>query len=181
MDYCEVYDDGAIQFSIRKQAARLYSIITALVAVTAIAVALVVSGLVPFAPALVTVAIAWIAVVTAATARQKRLRQVAWCVKLTAESITGFDYERRRRSMDWNEVDRVDIRDDGLHVVNCQGDALCIPASFPEFHLLSHRIVRIAEEHAARLCINEKPWQEIDVYAIYPFLMEQATEGHGLR
>jgi hypothetical protein len=176
METCwEVYDDGAIQYNIRRQAARLYGVFTAMLAASAAVAAMIGAGVLPAGPVLVGLGVTWAAVGAFAVIHRRRLRSVAWCIKLSAERIVGFDYQRRRTSLAWNEVDRVDVREGYIAVKGLVDGQISIPSTFPAFAAISHRVTELAEGNGCVVCVDGRPWQELDVYAAYPFLMDETS------
>lgn len=104
-----------------------------------------------------------------------RLRSVVWCIKLSVHRIVGYDYARRKSTIPWTEVERVELDRSGLVIAEAPhegipGRVLRIPHLFPDFAALSHRVVEYAEAHGLPVCVDGRPWQFLDVEALYPFM-----------
>jgi hypothetical protein len=109
----------------------------------------------------------------------RRLQAVAWCVRLSFHGLIA-DFGHRRTALRWSAVARVEVDDDGLVVVGTDegGSAqrLRLPCSFPRYAQLSHRVVEYAEAHRRPLFVDGRPWQLLDLHALYPFLGDAVRE-----
>ncbi|HYE96200.1 MAG TPA: hypothetical protein VD962_08320 [Rubricoccaceae bacterium] len=107
------------------------------------------------------------------------LRRVVWCVKLSVRRAVGYDYGRRRTALPWATLARVEVTREGLLLVGPDegGRARAIHVShrFPEYALLSHRVVEYAEAFNRPVYVDGQPWQLLDVHALYPFLREHTA------
>src|SRR5690606_36866692 len=109
MSWYDVYDNIEVQLVTRKKAAALTG---AAIVVLACAVLMIAWGLIqrlPSCPVLVLGLAAAGSFMWWFTRRIGRQRRIVWCVKLSREEIDGYDYARRRRSIPWRKVERVDI------------------------------------------------------------------------
>jgi|GEM_PF-982675 len=174
-DWYEVFDDERVQQLTRLRVGRVS---TAAVAALAVGLgALPLAVLYAAAPLAVAAAILLgLGGVLAVLGRQMlRLRRVTWCLKVSVHRVVGYDYARRKTTMPWTEVERLDVDADGLLVVGAPqagrpGPVLRVPTLFPEFAALSHRLAEYAEAHGVPVCVDGRPWQLLDLHTIYPFL-----------
>lgn len=107
----------------------------------------------------------------------EHLRRIVWCVKISDRHIVGYDYARRKTEIDWVHVRTVRLTPSGLNVESRNGPVIEIPHLFPDFSVLSHRIVEYAELYGAPVCVDRVPWQHIDVHELYPYIEGDETVG----
>jgi hypothetical protein len=104
------------------------------------------------------------------------IRDRVWCTKISARRVIGYDLTQQRVAISWPDVDCVEIDRRGLLVRGRDesGSAcrLRIAPSFPDYTDLSHRFVDYAELHARPLYLDGRPWQLLDLHAVFPFLGE---------
>ena len=181
-DWYEVFDNEQVQLDTRKRVARLGAALVVVGATAVGAIPLILLhtpfpllgfGLAGFALLGLTV---W------ASRAFLRLRSVVWCVKLSVHRVVGYDYARRKTVLSWTEVERVELDSAGLLIAQAPtasrpGRVLRIPHLFPDFAPLSHRVVEYAEAHGLPVCVNGRPWQLLEVTALYPFMAECAIAG----
>ena len=117
----------------------------------------------------------WLGTVRWMANRMRRLRRLVWCIKLSEERIVGYDYTRRKAIMDWSRVQRVELTGEGLLLVGPELFAFEIPHLFPDFSVLSHRVVHYAEMNGVPVFIDGQPWQQLDVHQLFPFLAEDSS------
>lgn len=172
----EVFEDSEVQYVTRRKVALVTGFMSLLLALTFAAA--VYTHLLDVPPLLVIGGLLtlWCGVVAACLLRLRRLRRVVWCVKLSEREIVGYDHARQKTSIDWTQAVQVSLGDDGLLVEGEGGRSLEVPFLFPDFAALSHRIVHYAELYDVPILIGGRPWQQIDVYDLYPFLQEQTSE-----
>jgi len=118
----------------------------------------------------------------------REIRDRVWCVKVSARRVVGYDLAQQRMAVDWGDVDCVEIDRRGV-MVRGRDEAgtpcrLRIAPSFPDYTALSHRFVEYAEMHTRPVYLDGRPWQLLDLHAVYPFLAETvpargAEEGDG--
>jgi hypothetical protein len=175
----EVYDNQdallATRRRVRQMTAR-YGSASAVVAVAAPVVIL----LVPGGPWVAVGSAAVLVVAGGVVLRALReLHDVAWCVRLSFHGLVA-DFGRRRTAMRWSEASRVEIDDEGLLIVGTdEGSAvrrLRVPHTFPRYAALSHRVVEYAEAHGRPIFVDGRPWQLLDLHALYPFLGDVVSE-----
>ena len=171
----EVFDNEEVQRHARKQAAHLTAVAATAVLVTLFGAALGSEGSLPL-PLVGGVLVAtWLGTVRWMSNRMRKLRRLVWCVKLSEERIVGYDYTRRKAVMDWSRVQRVELTHDGLLLVGPELFAFEIPHLFPDFAELSHRVVHYAEMNGVPVFIDGQPWQELDVFHLFPFLTDDLS------
>lgn len=174
-EWYEVFDNEQVQLDTRKRVARLAGAVVVLVG-AAVGLAPVLLYLLP--SALLAVALvggALLGVFAWASRAFLRLRSVVWCIKLSVHRVVGYDYARRKAVLPWTEVERIELDAGGLVIAGVPregrpGRVLRIPFLFPDFARLSHRAVEYAEAHGLPVCVEGRPWQLLDVSALYPFM-----------
>lgn len=168
----EVFDADEVQFNTRQKVTRLSGVVVAAVALTVLTVGMAQSDAVPLPAVGVAVFSIWLAAVWWISRRLRRLRRVVWCVKLSDGHVVGYDYARRTVSLEWQQVQRVEITDADLRIVGSQACAIYIPSIFPAFAALSHQAVAHAEQHGVPVYLHGRPYEDLDVYALFPFLAD---------
>ncbi len=168
----EVYDNVDVQLMTRKRAAALTGAVTLAIMFSIAVLALGLEGSLPVPTALGWIALGWFGLSWWCLHRRRRLRRLVWCVKLSDREIVGYDYARNKSSLDWLDVDRIDIRDSALVVAGREDVCLEIAHLFSEFSELSHRIIRYADLYDIPVFIDGRPWQQLDVLDVFPFLAE---------
>ena len=181
-DWYEVFDNEQVQLDTRQRVAQL-------VVMVAVGLALAV-GSVPvmsyYLPSpLLAVGLGGallLGIAVWASQLFLRLRSVVWCVKLSVHRIVGYDYARRKSTIPWTRVERIDLDPRGLVIAEAPhesipGRVLCIPHLFPDYAALSHRVVEYAEAHGLPVCVNGRPWQFLDVPTLYSFMSDYEIEG----
>lgn len=174
-DWYEVFDNEQVQLLTRKRVAALGGGAVVLLVLTLVALALAHRGLVPLPVLAAFVGGGWAAAALVALVRLRRLRRVVWCVKLSDARIVGYDYARHKTPLDWHDVARIELAPQGLLLVGPGRLSLVIPHLFPEYATLSHRVVAYAERHQIPVFVDGRPWELLDVYAVFPFLHEVAS------
>ena len=176
----EVYDNVDVQLLTRKRAAAMTGAVALAIMLSIALLALGLAGSFPLQAALGLVAIGWCGFTWWCVHRRRRLRSLAWCVKISDRDIVGYDYARRKSGLDWHEVERIDVRSTGL-VICGRGDVqIEIAHLFPQFPELSHRIIGYGDQHGVPIFVDGMPWQQLDVYDVYPFLASIAAGGDGV-
>lgn len=170
MPWYDVYDNVEVQLLTRRQAAAVTGIVTVVLAVSAACLSLGLAGVLSLPLAVFVALLVGSAFIWWFVRRIRRLRRIVWCVKISREEVVGYDYGRRKRALEWSKVERVEVDDGSLTIVGPQPVSLEITHLFADFHCVSHRIVHFADRHAIPIFVHGKPWQQIDVYAVYPFL-----------
>jgi hypothetical protein len=97
-------------------------------------------------------------------------RQAVWCVKLSDRAVEGYNYARVRTRIDWTKVSRVSLTERSILVESHPGPSIEILDLFPDFSALGHRVVEYAEFFGIPVCVDGKPWEEMDLNSVYPFL-----------
>lgn len=174
----EVFDNEDVQFLTRRRAATLLALTMTLAGLTAMLLATTRAGAVSpwLAGGLITSS--WLTLAVVAVRRLQRLRRVVWCIKLSDRHLVGYDYTRRKTCLEWSCVQRLELTRKGLLIIGADARHLEIPHLFPEYATLSHRIVHYAERYEVPVLVDGKPWTELDVYALFPFL-ETNVSGEG--
>jgi hypothetical protein len=168
----DTFDASEIQFETRRSVWRLSGLGVAAVTLTVAGLALGRRGLVSTAALTWMLFATWFGCVWIVSWRLRRLRRAVWCVKIGAADVVGYDYARRPIALPWHEVERVDVTDDGLVVVASPYCFFEVPARFPQYAALSHRLVWTAERQGVAVHLDGVPWERLDVYRLYPFLQD---------
>jgi hypothetical protein len=171
----EVFDNEAVQLHARKQAAHLTAVAAGAVLVSLFGIALGSEGYLPMPGLGWLLVLTWFLTVQWMARRMRKLRRLVWCIKLSEERLVGYDYTRRKAVMEWSRVQRVEVTGDGLLIVGPALFAFEIPHLFPDFAELSHRVVYYAELNGSPVFIDGQPWQELDVFQLFPFLAEDPS------
>ena len=174
-NWYEVFDNENVQLKTRRQATRL-SLYTALaVMLTFLLTALALEGTLPMPAAGALLVALWVGLSTWLSHRMRKLRRIMWCLKVSPDRIVGYDYTRHKTLLNWPSVRRVELAPKGLLLIGEDRCTLEVPHLFPDFHLLSHRIVQYAERHDVPVLIDGQPWEALDVYHLFPFLASDAS------
>lgn len=168
----EVFDNEQVQFATRKQAATITAVVAATVGLTVAGVALLSSATVHPVIMVVSLMTMWMLTINWTYRKFQHLRRVMWCVKISDRRIVGYDYTRRQTVLDWMQVQSVDLMDTGLVVTGPDNQSIEITHLFPDFAELSHRVVFYADIYDIPVFVDGLPWQNIDVYDVFPFLAD---------
>ena len=174
-NWYEVFDNEEVQRHARKQATHLTAAVATTVVMTLFGMALGSEGFVPLPLVGGVLVVTWLVAVRWMANRMRKLRRLVWCVKLSEERVVGYDYTRRKAVMDWSRVQRVELTDDGLLLIGPDLFAFEIPHLFPDFAELSHRVVHYAEMNVVPVFIDGQPWQDLDVFLLFPFLADDLS------
>lgn len=172
----EVYDNVDVQLMTRKRAAAMTLMVTLAIMFSIAVLAMGLEGSIPMVAALGLIALGWSGFTWWCLHRRRRLRRLVWCVKLSDREIVGYDYARRKSSLDWLDVERIDVQEAALVIVGRGDVCLEIAHLFPEFTELSHRIIRYGDFYSIPVFIDGRPWQQLDVCDVFPFLAETGWE-----
>ena len=176
----EVYDNVQVHLLTRKQAAKMTATATVVLIFAIGCMAFGLEGTLPFLVAAPVGVSALVLFAWRSTKQLRRLRRIVWCIKLCDREIVGYDYARRKVVIAWSSAERIEVGDRSLVVVGPKSDSLEIAHLFPDFSEVSHRIAHYAESHRVPLFILGKPWQQLDLYDVYPFLSEDTSSpAHG--
>lgn len=175
----EVYDNEQVQLVTRRQAAVTFLVFAAALGETLFVIILAREGLLPLWLAIILTVGVWVVAGWRLIRHVRRTNHIVWCVKISPLEIAGYDYARRKTSLDWCEIEQVDLAREGLLIRGRDERHLEIPHLFPEFASLSHRIVEHAERHDVPIMVDGCSWENLDVHALYPFLSSEGTEFGG--
>jgi len=114
-----------------------------------------------------------------------KLRRLVWCIKLSDRHVVGYDYARRKTTLDWLKIERIVLASKGLVIDGPQpvttdgrftpGASIEIPHLFPDFATLSHRIFEYASLYDIPVFIDGQPWEQLDIYNVFPFLQDSPS------
>lgn len=170
----EVYDNVDVQLMTRKRAAALTGAVTLAIMFSIGVLAVGLEGSLPLSAALGLIAVGWALFTWWCLRRNRRLRSLVWCVKLSDREIVGYDYARRKSAIDWLNVERIDVRGEALIVIGRGNVCLEIAHLFRDFAELSHRIMKYGDLYSIPVYVDGRPWQQLDLQEVYPFLAEDA-------
>ncbi len=113
----------------------------------------------------------------------RAIRDLVWCVKLSVRRVIGYDLTQKRMALAWPDVDCVEIDKRGMLIRGRdETGAACrlrVAPEFPDYVRLAHRFVDYAEAYSRPVYIDGRPWQLIDLAAVYPFLGETVAIARG--
>ena len=86
--------------------------------------------------------------------------------------MSGLNYARQRTTLAWSDVVSLDLHPGGLTLVGLTGldgrrPVLEVPATFPQFSDVAHRLAACAEANYVPVLVDGMMWQELDVYTFY--------------
>lgn len=168
-----IFDASEVQLHTRRKVRWVYLSFSFLTVLTLCSLAFVRLG--HLSPSALTwgLPIVWLVAGSGLGWQLRRLRRTVWCVKLSEGDIVGYDYARRKTVFAWTEVERIDVRDAGLTIMASPHCFFEISTRFPDFAALSHQAAQHADQHEITLCIDGEPWENLDVYQLYPFLSNE--------
>ena len=173
----EVFDNEEVQLLTRRQVGQLSGIVVLTIVFTLSGLALAHADAVSLPLTGLAIFLAWLITVRWIAMRLRKLRRVMWCIKLSDRCIVGYDYTRQKTTLDWTNVQRVELAGRGIAVFGPPPCSFEIPHLFPDFAELSHRILYYAEFYDVPVFIDGQALNELDVYALYPFLDENPSPG----
>lgn len=175
-DYFEVYDNEQVQLVTRRQATFTFVVLAGAIAGSLLLIVLTREAVVPFWAGLSLTLIVWGVAAYRLAHHFSRTNHVVWCVKISVAQVAGYDYARRQTSLFWTDVREVDLCDQGLRIRGVTDKHIEIPHLFPDFPSLSHRIVEHAERHHVPIFVDGRPFEDLDLYALYPFLSSAESQ-----
>lgn len=174
----EVFDNEEVQLTTRRKAMALSAIVVMAIGITIVSVAATMSGQMSGFGAFVLITLVWLASAGWCGTRLRRLRRVAWCLKVSDEEVVAYDYARRKTVIPWNAVTRIDWTDHSLVISGQPPCSIEIPELFSDFAALSHTMYGCAEREKIAIFVDGQPLHVLDVYRLYPFLRELSIEPH---
>ena len=173
----EVFENDEVQWRTRRHAALLTSMATAAILLT-VGVALTAwADLIALPLASGALALIWASAGIGLAVGFRRLRRMAWCVKVSEAGIVCYDYARRPVRLGWDCIERIDLLRAGLLIVGPAPCLVVVSHLFPDFPALSHSLVDQAEAHGVSVYVDGRPWQSLDVYSHFPELTEGEVQG----
>lgn len=168
----EVFDNEEVQLSTRRKVMALSVIVMVAACVTIICVAATLSGQITAGAGFLTISATWCGAVFWLATRLRRLRRVAWCLKISDDAVVAYDYARRKTVIPWSAVTRIDWTDHSLLIAGQAPCAIEIPELFTDFAALSHSVYERSERSDVPVFVDGQPLPVLDVYQLYPFLRE---------
>ncbi|NBB73848.1 MAG: hypothetical protein GVY35_09230 [Bacteroidetes bacterium] len=105
--------------------------------------------------------------------RRRHLARTIWCVKVSPEGVVGYDCARRKMRIRWTDVEQIDVTDEALLVIESPYRFVTISVSFFDYPTLSHCVLAYAEPHDIPLALEGHLVNDLNVYALYPFLTDE--------
>lgn len=176
-EWFEVYDAKGVLRRARRRASRLvwtYALVSGvLIAAAPVAMFVLPRGGMPVAGlcafGLVGYGI-WLMI------RLNQIHRKLWRFDVSVHRALGYDTGRRSRALTWSNVYQVEVDDSGLTLVGRTHGSwvrLQIPKTFPKYTSLAHRVVDYAEAHDRPVWVDGRPWEMLDLQALYPFLRSE--------
>lgn len=181
----EVFENSEVQYLTRRQVATLTGIAvgTALASIAGYEIG--VRTQVPMWLIGSSIAASWVIVFWWVLQRFGKLRRLVWCIKFSDRHLVGYDYARRKTTLDWIKIERIILGSKGLIIDGPPSKAtdgrfttstsIEIPHLFPDFATLSHRIFEYANLYEIPVFIDGQPWEQLDVYHVFPFLQDSPS------
>lgn len=161
--------------AVRYRMARLQGMLWAIV-VAAAGFILLSRTLVVVSPAAIgSGAVLVLAILACLGIRRCQLSRTVWCVKVLPDSIVAYDCSCRKTTLAWQNIQRVNVTDDALWIGLSPTRSIALSTSFNDFTDLSHHITRHAEAHGIPVCLDGRPVEDLDVYALCPFLSDDSS------
>lgn len=175
----DVFDADEVQLQTRRQAAQVSVAAMAAVVLTGLWIILGHRQVVAWPLASGGLCATWALAVIWAARRLRRLRRVVWCVKLTEQGVTGYDYARRPISLAWNEVRRVDLTDGALRIVRSRHCVLHVSHQFDGFEALARRAIAEAEQAGAAIWLDGQPLRDVPLDTLRALVSDPPGSAHG--
>ncbi len=174
----EVFDNEEVQLNTRRKATALGMVVGGAVVITILAVAATLSGQIGGAAAFLILSGTWAGTRLICAVRLRRLRRIAWCLKISHEAVTAYDYARRKKVIAWTAVSRIDWTNEGLTISSESPCVIEIPEVFSDFAALSHTVYDFAGRMNIPVYVDSQALTVLDVARIYPFLSEFSIVPH---
>lgn len=168
----EVFDNEDVQLSTRRKVTALSAVATVAATATLICLSALSSGSINAVGAVAVLIAIWIGTGVWCIARLRALRRVAWCLKISDESVLAYDYSRKKILIPWSRIQRVEWTDRSVLIAGPPPCTVEIPRLFGDFAALSHLLRSHAERRRVPIYVDGRPVTDLDVYQIYPFLRE---------
>ena len=95
-----------------------------------------------------------------------------WRIDLSVHQAVGHAVGGQHRALAWPTLDRVDVSARGLTLTGHDPDGrpvrIEVGPTMPDFAALSHRVVEYAEAFHRPVCVDGRPWESLDLTALYP-------------
>lgn len=166
----EVFDNEDVQLSTRRKVTALSAVAAVAGTVTLICLSAISSGHIGLWSAAAIVMPIWVLTTIWCIHRLRALRRVAWCLKISDDSVIAYDYSRKKILIPWSRINRVEWCGGSVRIVGPPPCTIEIPCLFADFAALSHSLCAQAERHGVPIYIDGQGIDEINLYAVYPFL-----------
>lgn len=169
-----IFDSELVQSTVRERIAQYYSY--GIIAIGASLGLLYIASLpgVNTVVVLSVTSLLWLLGGRVVASNISELRNIVWCVKISERGVVGYDYARTRRAVDWEDIDRINLTEDGIQVLSVHAQPLQVPHMFADYHDISHMLMDESEYRGIPLFVNGYPWHQATVYQLIPELKQTA-------
>lgn len=109
------------------------------------------------------------------TAVFQNSRRTFWCVKLSNRKVEGYDYGRKKTSLDWIKVDKLELSKEGITIYGPKQQKIHVSSMFDDFEEAGQRILEWAEFYEIPIYVNGDHWMRMDVDQVFPFVDAKTT------
>jgi len=166
----KAYDNEEVHLETGRQVAVLIDVVASALSFSVILVLGAFLGLLPAVATAAGLLVAWLGIAAWTTYRLRKLRRIAWCVRVSQQRVVSYDYTRRATRLPWKRIRRVDLQSQALHLIGPAPQHIEVPHRFRNFADVSHTIVDHAEANEVPVHVDGQPWDTLDVYTLYPGL-----------
>jgi hypothetical protein len=169
-DLYQVFDQGDAPASLNKQHFRAFA--KQLATILGLGTIAAAYTIMIHAPAVFPIALGLVvfAMMTYTALRFGRLRrQIIWNIQISDRNLIGYDLRCRKVKVDWIKVDKIELAENGLNVVNTKQEKLHISEEFPEFRLMSTCILEMADFYEIPVYTNRTSFKSIPkLHRLFP-------------
>lgn len=176
----EVFDNEHVQLNTRRKVSVLGAVLLGAIALTISAAAVTFAGPLPIVAGVMFMACGWLLTVTWCGTRFRKLRRLAWCLRVSDVGVVAYDYARKKTVISWDQVTRIEWTGQSLLVSGPPPCSIEIPHLFSDFSTLSHVVLDEAERHGLTIHVEGAPLESLPLAQLYPFLADLEI-GHGPR
>ncbi|MFW5972644.1 MAG: hypothetical protein ACOCTG_01520 [Bacteroidota bacterium] len=168
----EVFDNEEVQLTTRRKVTTLCVLVVSAVILTFVCAIAAFSNQMTSSGGFWMVALIWTATAAWCGARLRRLRRVAWCLKVSNDSLVAYDYARKKTIIPWHDVSRIDWTGRSLLITGPPPCSIEIPDLFSDFAALSHTVYDCAARSNVPIYLESRELDDLDIHSVYPFLRD---------
>lgn len=168
----EVFDNEHVQLNTRRKVSVLGAVMLGALVLTISAAAATFAGPLPIVAGMFFIVGGWLLTVAWCGIRFRRLRRLAWCLRISDDGIVAYDYSRKKTVIPWDEVSQIEWAGESLLISGPPPCSIEIPHLFSEFSTLSHVILDEAEHHSVSILVEGRTLESVSAEQLYPFLAE---------